>query len=169
MPNHCKNCRARVARGWHYCSDRCLIIHRRIIVGDCWEWVGAVKGEPPNHYGRTTTRRNGKKISRLAHRVSYEAFKGPILHNLNVLHQCHNPQCVNPEHLQIGTQKENLEQAKARGTRESFRYAKLTPAQIKTIRARAFKYEAKELADRFGVSLNTIYRVRRGNTWKDIT
>ncbi len=45
--------------------------------------------------------------SQFAHRVSYQLFKGPIPNGLIVRHLCHHYYCVNPEHLEIGTHKDN--------------------------------------------------------------
>lgn len=50
-----------------------------------------------------------------AHRVSYEMRHGPIPDGLNILHDCDNPNCVNPSHLKAGTQQENMRDASLRG------------------------------------------------------
>lgn len=53
---------------------------------------------------------------KLAHRVSWELFVGPIGEGLQVNHKCRNPKCVNIRHLYLGTQKENIGDAIREGT-----------------------------------------------------
>jgi|MDSZ01.2.fsa_nt_gb hypothetical protein len=87
---------------------------------DCWEWAG-----PKNHYGYgvlSTGGRNGKSV--LAHRYSWELHNGPLpigdgYHGTVVRHKCDNRSCVNPEHLEIGSQKDNVADMDKRGRRVS--------------------------------------------------
>jgi len=74
----------------------------------CWEWTKYL-----NEFGYGRMRFNGKK--ELSHRVSYTVFVEPIPDGLLVLHTCDNPRCVNPEHLFLGTDKDNFEDAVAKG------------------------------------------------------
>src|SRR5436190_23826490 len=71
----------------------------------CWEWQGATRTKIKNMpYG-------GIKIfqkTHLVHRVSYEHYIGPIPEGMQVLHKCDNPKCINPEHLFIGTNLDNV-------------------------------------------------------------
>jgi len=78
----------------------------------CWEWQLStyVKG-----YGQLSVQ--GDKW--LAHRYSFFIFVGEIPKGLCVCHTCDNPSCVNPEHLWLGTYKENTEDMIKKG-RHSF-------------------------------------------------
>ena len=68
---------------------------------DCWEWKA---GKDPKGYGLIFNK--GRHYG--AHRISYQIHKGEIPDGLQIDHLCRNPSCVNPEHLEAVTQKENL-------------------------------------------------------------
>jgi hypothetical protein len=91
----------------------------------CWEWVGS-RGS--NHYGRIMVPSNGLYLTHRgnklaqAHRVGYELLVGPIPEGLTLDHLCRNPGCVNPNHLEPVTMRENL----LRGNGVSARNAKKT-------------------------------------------
>lgn len=75
--------------------------------GGCWLWRGALDDKG---YGRIKI----AKGMRLAHRISWLLKKGPI-GDLNVLHKCDNPACVNPDHLFLGTHSDNMKDCWAKG------------------------------------------------------
>jgi hypothetical protein len=74
----------------------------------CWNWTGSTA----RGYGQF---RNELLKMEKAHRYSYRLHKGEIPTDLFVLHSCDNPKCCNPEHLRLGTLKENSLDAVARG------------------------------------------------------
>lgn len=72
----------------------------------CWLWTAALN---PGGYGRLRGRSNGKRVMRLAHRLSFEIHNGEIPEGMQVDHACHRKACVNPDHLRAATNKENGE------------------------------------------------------------
>lgn len=76
----------------------------------CWNWKGDLQ---PNGYGITTCHETYKRSQ--AHRISYKVFKGEIPKGMYVCHHCDNPKCINPDHLWVGTAKENMQDAKKKG------------------------------------------------------
>lgn len=70
----------------------------------CWLWARAYTGNGYGQLGR-----------RGAHRASWEAFNGPIPDGLWVLHKCDTPACVNPHHLRLGSQKDNMSECGSKG------------------------------------------------------
>ncbi len=111
-------------------------------------------------------------VLKSAHRVSYELYKGP-LGNLHVLHKCDNPGCVNPEHLFLGTHKENQEDKarKGRGVGhsmpgEAHPGSKLTAEQVLSIFYAAGKHPA--VATQFQVSPTLVWKIKNKRCWKHI-
>lgn len=76
----------------------------------CWHWIGAKQDAG---YGELWCWEKRKYVG--AHRVSWEIHNGPIPKGLSVLHKCDNPSCVNPKHLFLGTQKDNIRDGMKKG------------------------------------------------------
>ncbi len=132
----------------------------------CWNWDW-----PNRHHGYGEINDGTGKILR-ANRVSWELHFGLIADSLFVLHSCDNPACVRPDHLFLGTQADNMEDCakKGRANRdaktigESHPMAKLSWILVDEIRAS--RQSTAWLARKFKVSIDTIYKIRRGKLWK---
>jgi hypothetical protein len=136
----------------------------------CWPW----QGKRRNGYGRMFA--NGKMLS--AHRVSWALANGSIPDGMKVLHRCDNPPCVNPNHLFVGTQGDNmrdcaakrrlsLQQHPERTQGERHPMAKLTADVVREIRARKGSASTYALAREFGVCQATIHQIHVGKIWKE--
>ncbi|MFC9821427.1 helix-turn-helix domain-containing protein [Streptomyces erythrochromogenes] len=135
---------------------------------DCWLWTAAVN---EHGYGvmRPERQRTGPTVK--AHRVSL-TLAGVEINGRSVLHSCDTPRCVNPAHLSPGDQKANIaemvsRQRQARGSRNG--YSKLTEVQVAEIRSLAEQgVRTALIADQFGVSDSTIYRVVNRQGWRHV-
>jgi hypothetical protein len=125
----------------------------------CWNW----KGSQVRGYGVIFFKKNIK-----AHRFSYFLHKGKLNDRLLVCHTCDNSLCVNPEHLYQGTEKDNARDSvirKRRRSCEKHHKSKLKEKDIKEILSS--NETGRHLAKKFGVHSETIYRIRRGLSWKN--
>lgn len=82
----------------------------------CWIWMPSLQTQG---YGRIAFNQKNDKRKMLAHRTSYQIFKGNIPAGANVLHRCDMPSCVNPDHLFTGTQKDNMQDMIKKGRKFS--------------------------------------------------
>lgn len=137
---------------------------------ECWIWSGT---KNKKGYG-CIIKDDGSRKRHLAHRASYIINKGEIPDGLYVLHSCDNPSCVNPNHLRVGTQSENIKEAFDKGRKvqpilfgEKNPKSKLTIEQVKFIKANP-QLGHKHIADMFCLSPNCIRGVRIGRTWKEV-
>lgn len=132
----------------------------------CWLWTGA----KCNSFG------HGRFDNSSAHRASWKLFRGPIPFGLHVLHRCDNPPCVNPNHLFVGTARDNILDCIAKGRRrnnapkgENHSDAILTESQVLEIRKlRALGFNNPQLAEKYGVSRENISAIATRRTWKHI-
>ncbi len=134
---------------------------------ECWYWTGHVDD---TGYGRM-----GKILGEnKAHRVSYKVFKGEIPDGMKVLHSCDVRSCINPDHLSLGTQNDNVQDMISKGrwrtgdnSGEINGNSKLTWESVANIRDLKVKGSTqKSLAKLFNVSPMTISRAIRKETWK---
>lgn len=131
----------------------------------CWLWrAGKTAGK---RYGVFKLR--GK--ARRSHRLSYEWTYREIPSGFSVCHRCDNPLCVNPAHLWVGTQNDNVQDMISKGryrgvTGEMNPRSKLTRQDVNDIRnARSKGVILKTLAAEYGVSVSAISTAARGVNW----
>lgn len=130
---------------------------------ECWNWNA--KARHPYGYGRMTA---GRGVNLKAHQIAWALENGPIPDGMLICHDCDNPSCCNPSHLFLGSQTDNMGDAKAKGRTSKppvFRglqhhNGKLSNEEIAKILTDPRPADA--VAAEFGVSSKTIYRVRWG-------
>ena len=135
----------------------------------CWLWTG---WKNYRGYGGITI---NKKCIR-THRYSWQLHNGIIPQNMNVCHKCDNPPCVNPSHLFLGTNKDNISDCIKKGRKPitdtkgiKHWYHKFTNDQIKYIRNYPiYRGSGRELAEMFNVSRECVYAIRKNRNWKHI-
>lgn len=139
--------------------------------GDCWVWTR----DTYNYgYGKLSI---GKSKQIRAHRYMYEKTYGEIPKGMNVLHKCDNPKCVKPEHLFLGTQKDNVSDMmrKGRGGYRSFKGEEHVNSKLKDVDIIKIKdlwnsglFLQREIAEQMGVSQQVISKIVNGVTWKHV-
>lgn len=140
--------------------------------GDCWEWRGYVH---PTGYGQISVD-NKRGNTTNTNRAAYMVAKGDIPNGLWVLHTCDNRLCCNPDHLWLGTPKENTQDMIAKGRRrkadtvsrgEDVSLAKLTEDMVRAMRAEP-PMTFKALGEKYGVTAATANKVILRRTWTHI-
>jgi len=140
-------------------------------LGCCWLWTAALDKDG---YGKL--RVGDRKL--LAHRASWAIHNGPIPEGMCVLHRCDVKLCVNPAHLFLGTQADNMRDMtiKGRGVQhpappgEGHHFAKLTDAKVVEIRTLYAMggVSQRALAKRFGVAYSSISDVLSRKHWAHV-
>lgn len=131
----------------------------------CWIWTAAVT---QRGYGRFGFKYKAVR----AHRFSYEIYVGEIPEGMNVCHSCDIPECVNPNHLFLGTHTDNMVDMMHKG-RQNFSFkngeqhvnSKLTWDEVRAIRAS--KNTQMEIAKEYNVSLSAINAIKTNKTWRE--
>jgi hypothetical protein len=135
---------------------------------ECWEWQASlwVTG-----YGKFLL--NGHEM--LSHRIAYELSIGPIPEGMHVLHHCDNPPCVNPSHLFLGTQVDNMHDMFSKNRQnhaygEAIGAAKLTEVSVIEIRYlyATGGHSQRELGTIFGIDHSVISDIVTRKTWTHI-
>lgn len=137
----------------------------------CWDWQGC---KDRDGYGSIGYKNKSRLVHRLAYmlynQLSEEDIEGKV-----VMHLCDNPSCVNPDHLQLGTQKDNVHDCIKKGRRanrkgEQNPNSKLTDYQAQKIRELyQLGISQEELAKMFNVARRTIYNIRKNISWAHVS
>ena len=143
----------------------------QIPFSDCHYWVGALGRK--KGYGAFKVREKGNRDNcrqYKVHRLIYEFVKGPI-NDKHVLHRCDNPQCVNPEHLFLGTHQENMQDMAKKGRAwqgSKHKDAKLKPEQVLEIRKLYAEggHTMRSLGAKYGIAHSHIRKIVIGEKWK---
>lgn len=135
--------------------------HVQIMSNGCHEWQSTIKKDG---YGQFWYK--GKPCK--AHKVAYELCKGEVPKGLLVLHKCDNRKCVNPDHLYVGTQKDNVRDMFERGRWVG--NSKLNAEKVREIRLlwSQKNFSQTELAQKFGVKQPAIWKIISYRTWKHV-
>jgi len=128
----------------------------------CWLWLGA---DVADGYGQV--RVEGPKVR--VHRAMYIACHGPVSPDLVVRHRCDVTACCNPQHLTIGTQKENVADCIKRGRRADSRGrgSKLTAEDVLAIRDDRRVYRL--IAEDYGIVKNTVQAIKARRIWSHLS
>ena|ERR1700733_8097685 len=142
------------------------------IPGACWEWLAGKNERGYPKFAMVNAEAeipHATKTHRMesGNRVSFRIYKGPIPAGMKIRHTCDNPGCLNPDHLIPGTQKQNMEDMVSRGRQargERSGSSRLTNVQVAAIRldTRILRLVAAD----YPCTLNSIAKIRRGETWR---
>lgn len=129
----------------------------------CWLWTAS-----KHEFGYGIIGEDHSRNTLKAHRVSWKLANGEIPPGLQVLHKCDNPSCVNPKHLFLGTQSDNVKDMSRKGRHVGSR--KLTPEQVKWIRKHwVFRVvTCPQMAKQFGVSKECVWAALRCVNWSNV-
>ena len=136
----------------------------------CWLWKGTKFHD--HGYGafgiREKTETGGYRTKvYYTHRFVFEITKGEIPKGMLIMHSCDNRLCVNPNHLSVGSWKDNSDDMIKKG-RQVAPGRKLTDEQIGQVRSRWPKEPMQKLANEYDVSLACIRGICRNRTWRNL-
>jgi len=131
---------------------------------ECWIWEGAVCD---GRYGKI---KNGQAAESV-HRVAWKLYKGEIPEGLLVCHSCDTPLCVNPDHLWLGTDADNMRDKTEKGRGNSPKGAAHGSAILTEIDVRAIRASAqsnRKLAFLFDTGKSNVSAIKRREIWKHL-
>ena len=133
----------------------------------CFLWSGVTDSRGYGYVRPYASGGQRRKVS--AHRLAYELEFGEIKKGMSVLHRCDTPSCVNPRHLFLGTQADNMLDMtlKNRRSRGEGHHSKLTETMVREIRSSS--ETQRVLARKYEVKFQTICDIKHKRTWAWLT
>ena len=131
---------------------------------ECWPWKAHLNEDG---YGQVRFDGNMK----IASRVAYMITNGEIPSDIKAMHTCDTRNCCNPKHLIAGTQGDNIRdmENKNRSKHRGWDVKRFSEEEILKVREMWKNgFQAKDIADKYGVTPDTIYKIRMGRTYKNI-
>jgi hypothetical protein len=123
----------------------------------CWLWIGH-----RNKHGYGQFKQHYRTVQ--VHRIAWELTYGSIPLDKMVCHSCHVPPCINPDHLYLGTAKQNSEDMVNNGRWKGNQI--LTREQVEIIRVKLSEGESVgTVAIQYGIGQGAIYNIRSGVNW----
>ena len=123
---------------------------------ECWEWKACKDNKG---YGQLVFQQKHFQ----SHRFSWIIQEGDIPEDMKICHKCDNRSCVNPAHLFIGTQKENLLDMASKGRHANLKMTKEDVLNVRLLIKQ--KVPDSVIARRYGVSQSSIYYIKNGKNW----
>ncbi|AGY48321.1 endonuclease [Bacillus phage Slash] len=163
-----KHYRRLMAHGSPYANKKKNPLSFKVSDSGCFECTShkpGTKGYPYAHINKKTTRLN---------RFVYEEMFGPIPEGLVVRHKCDNRKCINPEHLELGTQKDNVRDMDERGRRKNVEGSRSHHSTIDEKTAISIKrmillgLAVVEISHITGASQQIVSKIKCGRTWKQV-
>jgi len=133
----------------------------------CWLWTGAAQEGGRKGSGKLQGRfrMDGKAV--LVHKISFETHLGrPLAPGMVTRHKCVNSLCVNPDHLEEGTQADNVRDKIRDGTSirgDKHHFTKLTETQVREIRAS--DASPSDIGRQYGIDPTNVSHIKAGRSW----
>jgi len=133
----------------------------------CWNWTGH---KDKDGYGTLTVKGdNGKHAPVRAHRLSLKLHGRDPQPDELVLHRCSNPSCVNPDHLYIGDQKQNMQdRIELRGDWKGEKHYNAKITEDVVLKILSFTGPAYKAAEQFGISRSQVGNIIHGRQWRHV-
>lgn len=160
-----------------FCSRQCrnAWVHRAALAhfweqvektSTCWLWTGSLNR---GGYGAISLRLQGNTFT-TAHRFAWVLHHGPLLLKVHVLHRCDVRRCVRPDHLFLGTNEDNVQDATTKGRQvphygEAHGNAILTEQEVRAIHGLRGQETVARTAERFQVDRGTVSAIQLGKAW----